>query len=259
MAVLFRLHVSCHDRLSLVPVPVCLFWVLVVVSLFSSSYHQASAEEIEIVIVIDPWIIPFDNLPYPARSAVQGDVVSFRYSGNHNVYVSLHSSSDSQTGDDDNESSFRCDTQNATIVGASGASIANYTLPLSDGSSSSSSSSQSLITTATFFCNYTSHCERGQQLQFNIYPSRDNIPPTQAPSIIPTMLPSTSVPSMAPTVEVTAPPFVPLFNTTFAPTTSGLASQASSRPYLPLMRIWNLSNAMASLLSIVVTVQLLLQ
>mmetsp|Transcript_25723 Transcript_25723/g.62997 ORF Transcript_25723/g.62997 Transcript_25723/m.62997 type:complete len:248 (+) Transcript_25723:91-834(+) len=245
---LFRPPLRLQNPLSLI----CLLWILNVS--FISNNHQVWAEEI---IVIDPWIIPIDNLPYPTRSAVQGDLVSFHYRGNHNVYVS---SSDSQTGGDNNNeppSSFRCDdTQAAILVGAIGANVANYTLSLS--ADDSSSSSQMNFTSVTFFCNYTSHCERGQQIQFNIYASRDDIPPTQAPSTMPTMLPTTSVPSIVPTVEVTAPPFVPLFNTTFAPT-PGLASQAM-RPS-PYFRItsWGLSGGELALLSIILMSVYLLQ
>ena len=209
--------ISSHRRLI-----VCLLWLLGISS--TVSRHQVQAEE----IAIDPWVIPLDNIPYPTRSAVQGDVVSFHYRGNHNVYVAVHS----DTSDD----TFRCDTLDATEVGASGSDYANYTLTMSSDSEGISQT----YTTVTFFCNYTVHCERGQQLKFNIYASREDIPPTQAPSTIPTLSPTTSAPSMIPTVQMTAPPFVSLFDTTFAPTS------ASGSSALRLQSLdWNLSGWIA--------------
>jgi len=191
----------------------------------------AQAEE----IAIDPWVIPMDNLPYPPRSAVKGDLISFHYRGNHNVYVALNSGSSGDNNEGEN-SIFKCDTQDAIQVGATGAEFANYTLTLSDGIGQGSTNQS--FTSVTFFCNYTSHCERGQQLQFNVYSSREDIPPTQAPSMLPTLNPTTSAPSIIPTVEVTAPPFAPLFNTTFAPTP---ASAAVCVPWFA----WNLSGLIA--------------
>jgi hypothetical protein len=153
-------------------------------------------------ITIDPWVIPIDNIPYPQRSAAVGDVVSFHYSGNHNVYVAI-------------QDDFSCDTDSAELVGGSGDGSANYTF----------SSASTLV---TFFCDFTTHCDRGQQLGFQVYPTRDQVPPTEAPTTSPTPAPSSysAAPTLVPTVQTTSPPFVPLFDTTFSPTSAGPTSRS---------------------------------
>lgn len=174
-----------------------MIYQIVFASLFVSI---AAAEE----IVVDPWVIPIDNIPYPTRIAAVGDVISFHYSGNHNVYVS-------------NQDKFSCDTEDAVMVGGTGDGSANFTF----------TSASALI---TFFCDYTTHCEIGQHFGFEVYPSRDQFPQTGSPSNIPTPSPSrypSVAPSLFPTVQVTAAPFVPLFDVTFAPSSDG--SRISSR------------------------------
>jgi hypothetical protein len=154
-------------------------------------------------IIIDPWVIPMTNQVYPKRAAVVGDTVVFRYVGNHNVYASL-------------SENFSCKiTDRSQMVGNIGDETANYTF----------AALESLV---TFFCNYSIHCEVGQQLPFQVYPSISDLPSTGVPSIYPTDVPSTWAPSLAPSALVTNPPYLPLFNSTYAPT--GVNSSATLKP-----------------------------
>lgn len=197
--------------------------VAVVVEAFFSLVIMAktAAGEGEVIVTIDPWVIPLDNKPYSKRMAAVGDTVSFHYSGNHNVYAWSTIS---------NSGTFSCSnddiTANAKLIGDIGEKVATYTFQEQEQDGGGNSSSTEFI---TFFCNYSNHCYYGQQVEFHIYPRRDDIPPTPEPSTEPTLRPTWSGPSESPTVEYTLPPFVPLWDTTFSPTSS-----SSSLPILLL-------------------------
>lgn len=185
--------------------------LLLVLEIFFSLVIMMSSASVE-VIVIDPWVIPLDNKPYSKRMAAVGDTVSFHYSGNHNVYA-WHSS---------DITTFSCSnddiTANAKLIGNIGEKVATYTFQEQDQDDGSSSSSSTAI--VTFFCNYSNHCSYGQQIEFHIYPSREDIPPTAVPSTEPTLAPTGSGPSEIPTPENTLAPFVPLWDDTLSPTSS---------------------------------------
>lgn len=109
-------------------------------------------------IHVDPWNIPEDEKPYPARSAVVGDTITFTWTGNfHNVF--LHSS-------------LNCNEHWRIEVGTS--SPASYTFQEEDGSPEGN--------VLFFSCDVGNHCERGMQLSVTVYSSSQ---PQTSPSPAP--------------------------------------------------------------------------